>query len=226
MICRPFAIGGGPGGPHAMRGESLGVVARTAVTIAVLAATVRSVEAQEPERVAAAIEAARRGGTVIACRHGVTDHRQRENEMTLRYDDPTTQRRMTTEGERHAASVGAALRTLGVRVTEVTASPMERAWRTAELMFGTPTRDSTWFTRGDKPTTEQLEARRRAVATPVATGNRAIVSHLVTLQSVLTTTGSLEEGDCIVARPTGTGHEVIGQVPWRAWIDAAAAPRR
>jgi hypothetical protein len=104
---------------------------------------------------------------------------------------------------------------------------MERAWRTAELTFGPTTRDSAWHTRGNTPSEAQLAARRRALSTPVAAGgNRAIVSHVVTIRSVLTTRGSLEEGDCIVARPTGTGHEVVGQVPWRAWIAAAAAARQ
>lgn len=178
--------------------------------------------AQQQLETSAAIEAARRGGVVIACRHGITDQRQGENETTLRYDDPTTQRRLTADGERHASAVGEALHALGVRATEVIASPMERAWRTAELMFGSATRDSTWHTRGDTPSDAQVAARRRALATPISGGNRAIVSHVVTLQSVLATRGSLQEGDCIVARPTGTGHEVIGQVPWRAWMDAAA----
>ena len=201
-----------------MRADDL--VARVALVGVIVAALPLTASAQQLET-SAAIEAARRGGVVIACRHGITDQRQDENEMTLRYDDPTTQRRLTAEGERHASAVGDALRTLGVRASEVIASPMERAWRTAELMFGSATRDSTWHTRGNKPSDAKLAARRRALAAPVSNGNRAIVSHVVTLQSVLQTRGSLGEGDCIVARPTVTGHEVIGQVPWRAWVDAA-----
>src|SRR5687768_6596039 len=206
-----------------MRAEIL--VMRVACVGLLYAALPSTAEAQQPET-SAAIAAARRGGVVIACRHGITDQRQDENEMTLRYDDPTTQRRLTPEGERHASAVGEALRALGVRATEIIASPMERAWRSAELMFGAATRDSTWHTRGDKPSDAQLAARRRALATPVPNGNRAIVSHVVTLQSVLETRGSLGEGDCVVARPSGTGHEVIGQVPWRAWIDAARGTRQ
>ena len=195
-------------------------VVRIAAVALMVAASPSAGPAQQLET-AAAIEAARRGGVVIACRHGITDQRQDENEMTLRYDDPTTQRRLTAEGERHASAVGDALRTLGVRASEVIASPMERAWRSAELMFGSATRDSTWHTRGNKPSDAQLAGRRRALSSPVSGGNRAIVSHVVTLQSVLETRGSLGEGDCIVVRPTGTGHEVIGQVPWRAWGEAA-----
>src|SRR5688500_2365430 len=81
-----------------------------------------------------AIEAARAGGVVVACRHGATNQHDPENETTLRYFDPSTQRRLSAEGERQNEAVGAALRRLGVSFGEVIASPMQRARRSAELL--------------------------------------------------------------------------------------------
>lgn len=180
--------------------------------------------AAQPPRapVAAAIDAARKGGVVIACRHGITGSTD-ENEATLRYDDPSTQRRLSGEGERQAASLGRAFRALGVSATEVIASPMDRARRTAELMFGRARLDSAWHTRGEDFTGWKMTARVAALATPVPRGNRVVVSHLGTLGSALPVVrGGLEEGDCVVVRPLGgTRHDVVGVVPWRAWEGAA-----
>ena len=72
------------------------------------------------------IEAARRGGVIIACRHAMTD-RFNEDEATLRYDDPSTQRRLSRRGEWQAEAMGKAFRALEIGVGEVIASPMQRA---------------------------------------------------------------------------------------------------
>jgi broad specificity phosphatase PhoE len=205
-------------------------VRRAATLLLVIAAgavAVRGalVAAQPPG--AAAIEAARRGGVTIVCRHGITDSFS-ENEMTLRYDDPATQRRLSPAGERQADSVGRALRALGVPVTEVVASPMDRAQRTAALMVPDGPRvrlDSAWHTRGESYGGPKLDARAALLATPpsVPRGDRLIVSHVGTINSVIPATrGRLEEGDCVVVRPGGAARfEVVGIVPWRAWLDAA-----
>ena len=154
-----------------------------------------------------------------------------ENETTLRYDDPSTQRRLSPAGERQADSLGRAFRALGVRVAEVVASPMDRARRTGELMLAAPAPDarprvrldSAWHTRGEDFGGWKMTARVEALATPVARGDRLVVSHLGTLGSVLPVVrDGLEEGDCVVVRPRGgTRYEVVGVVPWRAWLDAA-----
>src|SRR5688572_14489516 len=98
---------------------------------------------QGSETAKAAIDAAVKGGVVIACRHGTTNQADPENEATLRYDDPSTQR-LSPEGERQGRAVGEALSRLGVRFSEVIASPMQRARRTAELMAGSVVLDSLW----------------------------------------------------------------------------------
>ena len=171
---------------------------------------------QGGETVAAAIDAARKGGVVIACRHGITNQSDPEDETTLLYDEPSTQRRLSAAGERQGQEVGLAMRELGIRFAEVIASPMQRARRTAELMGGEARLDSLWHTRGDNYEPKRA-ARRFVLGQPVSSGNRLIVSHVGTLTSVLQFRGSMAEGDCAVVRPLGDRYYVIGLVPWAAW---------
>lgn len=172
----------------------------------------------------AAIEAARAGGVIIVCRHGITDSAD-ENEQTLDYADPSTQRRLSREGERQSEALGRAFRELGIKAAEVVASPMQRTRRMAELMFGMVSTDSVWHTRGNNYAA-QRELRRALLSVPVPGGNRVIISHIGTLQSVLPEPNTLEEGDCAVLRPAAASFTVLGRVPWRAWIDVAAHARR
>ena len=178
---------------------------------------------QGSEAVAAAIDAARKGGVVIACRHGITNQSDPEDETTLLYDEPSTQRRLSAAGERQGQEVGLAMRELGIRFAEVIASPMQRARRTAELMGGEARLDSLWHTRGDNYEPKRV-ARRAVLSQPVSNGNRLIVSHVGTLTSVLQFRGSMAEGDCAVVRPLGDRYEVIGLVPWRAWSNHQRRP--
>jgi phosphohistidine phosphatase SixA len=171
---------------------------------------------------AAAIEAARSAGFAIVCRHAITDHSHNEVEP-VNYADSLSQRRLSAEGERQSREMGRALRTLGIPIGDVVASPMHRAWRMAELMFGRTTIDSIWHTNGSDYGGTPLEQRRRVLASLPDSGNRIIISHIGTIGSVLPGTADrLEEGDCVVVRPAATRFDVVGIVPWRAWIRAAS----
>jgi phosphohistidine phosphatase SixA len=177
--------------------------------------------AQQPKG-ALGIEAARHGGVVIACRHAMTNSAD-ENELTLRYDDPSTQRRLSARGERQADALGKAFRALQIPIAEVIASPMERARRTGELAFGQVVMDSTWHTRGDDYGGPKRQRRLEVLGRPVQRGNRVIVSHIGTMYSVLPSIrGELDEGDCVVLRPRGgENYDIVEVVPWRAWLRAA-----
>jgi phosphohistidine phosphatase SixA len=180
-----------------------------------------NVGAQQPKG-ALGIEAARRGGVVIACRHAITESAD-EDEQTLSYDDPSTQRRLSAEGERQAADLGKAFRVLRIAVAEVIASPMQRARRTAELAFGQVRLDSIWHTRGDDYRGPKRQRRSEVLGRPVESGTRVIVSHIGTMYSVLPSIrGELDEGDCVVVRPRGRArYDIIEVVPWRSWLQAA-----
>jgi hypothetical protein len=154
-----------------------------------------------------AIEAARHGGVVIVCRHAITDHSQNEVEP-VNYADSLTQRRLSEEGESQSRALGHALRALGIPI--------------GELMLGSATIDSIWHTNGGDYAGPPLERRRRVLATPPDSGNLFIISHIGTIGSVLPGTADrLEEGDCIVVRPAAPGFDIVGIVPWQAWIRAS-----
>jgi phosphohistidine phosphatase SixA len=180
---------------------------------------VSTIAAQRPAG-EAGIEAARGGGMVIVCRHGITDSRD-ENEHTLRYDDPSTQRLLSAEGEKQAQAMAAAIRRLQIPAAEVIASPMQRARKSAELILGQVRLDSLWHTRGDDYGGPRRELRTAVLQKPVATGNRFIFSHVGTITSVINGVNNLQEGDCIVVRPGAPRFDVVDVIPWRAWLRAA-----
>ncbi len=165
----------------------------------------------------AAVRAARAGGTTLVCRHAATgSFRERE---PVDYADSTTQRLLSRAGERQSRRIGGALQAAGVRIEEVVASPMNRARRTAELMFDrAPRVDPIWHTNGGDYGGAPRAARRRVLAEPPSEGNRLIVSHIGTMRSVLDGLGrDVREGDCVVVRPEGEGYRVEGVVRPEEW---------
>lgn len=199
---------------------------RIALLLLVLAMTGSGRDAAAGQNSAAAIEAARRGGVSIACRHGITDGSQ-SDAAVVRYDDITTQRRLSAEGEAQSIALGRAFRDLHIPAGDVIASPMQRARRMAELMFGRVIIDSIWYTADDNYGGPRRDARARALAESTDGDVRIIISHQVTLLSVLPTArGRLEEGTCVVVRPSGSGFDVVGIVPWNEWIRAAESEQR
>jgi phosphohistidine phosphatase SixA len=159
---------------------------------------------------------------VIACRHAMTE-RFDENEMTLRYDDPATQRKLSPRGEWQSDAMGQAFRALHISIGEIIASPMQRARRMAELAFGPPELDSSWHTRGSDYSGPKRVSREDRLTGSVSGGNRLIVSHLGTMQNAIPEIrGEFQEGDCIVLRPASDRrYDVVGVIPWRRWLNAA-----
>lgn len=187
----------------------------------------RMARGEQGERRAPAIEAARAGGAVILCRHAATgSFRERE---PVDYDDPSTQRRLSEQGRRQSRALGRALRTLGVQLEEVIASPMQRALTTARLIVdgaAPVTVDSVWHTNDGNYGGSHRERRAAALRRAVSTGSRLIVSHIGTMRSVVPDgVGRIGEGDCVVVRPapgvSRDGYDVIGVVTPREWARAA-----
>jgi phosphohistidine phosphatase SixA len=190
--------------------------------LVMITVSVMTVGAQQPAS-APGIQAAVRGGVVVVCRHGITDSAD-EDEKTLRYDDPSTQRRLSAEGERQATDLGKAFRALRVPVIEVIASPMQRARRTGELAFDKVRLDSLWHTRGEDYGGPKHQLRSEVLGRAVPRGTLVIISHIGTIYSVVPSIrGELDEGDCVVVRPRGgTDFDIVAVVPWRAWVQASA----
>lgn len=185
---------------------------------------VHEATAQGSER--EAIRAAIEGGTILVCRHAITNSFSEREPVD--YDEPSTQRQLNREGERQSRRMGEAMVTLGIEIGDLVASPMHRAYRTAELMFDRTVRiDGIWHTNGGPYDGDARDARLRFLAEPVTEGNTLIVSHIGTISSVIPEArGRVGEGDCVVVRPEEGGHELVGIVDWRAWIDATPGPPR
>jgi Histidine phosphatase superfamily (branch 1) len=71
------------------------------------------------------LAALRAGGYILSFRHADTDHSQNDRRMTS-VEDCTTQRNLTDRGRDHARALGEAIRTLGIPIGAVLASPLCR----------------------------------------------------------------------------------------------------
>ena len=79
--------------------------------------------------------ALRAGGFVLYFRHTATDFGQNDEKMTG-FEDCATQRNLTDGGRADARAIGTAIRSLGIPIGDVLASPYCRTRETAELIFG------------------------------------------------------------------------------------------
>ena len=163
------------------------------------------------------MSAAVAGDATLLCRHAATTG-FREVEP-VDYDDPESQRRLSGEGEDQARAMGRAMARRGVRFSEVIASPMERAFRTAELMAGRRAMiQPIWHTNGGSYRGEPLRARREALARSPGAGTRLIVSHIGTIASTVPEArGQMEEGDCAVLEGGADQARLLGFVSWERW---------
>jgi len=84
---------------------------------------------------AGTLSALRAGGYILYFRHTATDFGQNDEKMTG-YEDCATQRNLTDGGRADARAIGAAIRSLGIPIGDVLASPYCRTRETAELIFG------------------------------------------------------------------------------------------
>lgn len=164
-----------------------------------------------------ALAAVGRGGTVLVCRHAKTTSFQEHEPVD--YTDESTQRLLSREGEEQSVAMGRAIMARGIEVSEIIASPMQRARLTAELMFNRPvTIDSSWHTNGSVYPEAPRQRRLDMLGDRPARGNRLIVSHIGTMGSVLPLEGlNVDEGDCVVVQPEHDTFRLIGVVPFEAW---------
>jgi len=173
----------------------------------------------------ALVAALRGGGYVLYFRHTSTDFGQNDDRMTG-YEDCATQRNLTDQGRAEARAIGAELRTLGIPVGDVLASPFCRTMETAQLIFGRAT--ATPAVRGgpaqvDSP--ERYAPLRELLGQRVPVGtNVAIVSHGNPFRAVV---GGpyLAEGEAAVIEPQGrAGFHVVARVRFDAWRSLGTAP--
>ena len=122
-----------------MRSRALRIVLGAgALSLGLLAPTgaVAQQAAAPPLAGADLLAALRAGGHILYFRHADTDHRQVDRGVRL--EDCATQRNLTDAGRDHSRALGEAIRSLGIPIGAVLASPMCRTMETATLFaFGT-----------------------------------------------------------------------------------------
>src|SRR5262245_12751612 len=200
-----------------------------AVTLATGLSAPGDASAQRPAAVplrgAELLTALRGGGYILYFRHADTDHSQNDQRMTS-IDDCSTQRNLTDRGRDHARAIGESIRSLGVPIGSVLASPMCRTVETATLAFGRAEKSMAVREAGPLPPGDpaRFAALRALLSAPVAPGtNTAVVGHAYPYYTLV---GGqyLSEGQADVVRPTGSGFEVVARVGLAEWRALAAVP--
>jgi phosphohistidine phosphatase SixA len=190
---------------------------RTVTTFVAIVLLQFSAQAQAPSTTLtpALLGQLREGGLVVACRHAITSH-DREDRMPVNFEDPSTQRILSPEGEAQARTLGKALAALNIPFGQVLASPFQRTRLTAELLTGRAEIDEALssMSRGN-------DSKLRALMSgPVAAGgNRLLVTHQGLIYRSFTTLkqGSVAEGDCLIVRPKEPIGEVLAQLKPGDW---------
>jgi len=185
----------------------------------------RPARGREPTAGPELLAALRAGGYILYLRHADTDHSQNDERMTS-VEDCTTQRNLTDRGRDHSRAIGEVIRTLGIPIGAVLASPLCRTVETAMLAFGTAQKAPAAREGGPLPpgSAGRFAALRVLLSTPVAPGaNTVIVAHAY---PYFTLVGGqfLSEGEADVVRPRGTDFEVVARVGLRQWRELAATP--
>ncbi len=172
------------------------------------------------------LAALRGGGFILYFRHADADHRQNDTRMRS-VDDCANQRPLTDRGRDHARAIGETIRTLGIPIGSVLASPLCRTLETAILAFGGAERSHAPREAGPAPpgSPERFRALRGLLSTVPATGtNTVIVGHAYPFYSLV---GGqlLEEGEAAVVRPGGAGFEVVARAGLSQWRELGELPR-
>jgi phosphohistidine phosphatase SixA len=166
----------------------------------------------------------RKGGLVIYFRHAATEQSAKDDE-TESLANCSAQRNLSAEGRRQATLIGAAFRSLGIRVGSVTTSPFCRCKDTARLAFGEfSVDDDLYFAIGtDAGTTKRLAdaLRQKLSALPAKGTNAVIVAHSANLREAAGLWPK-PEGTAYVFRPLSDGRfEPLAKVLPQDWVNAA-----
>ena len=166
-----------------------------------------------------------RGGYTIFFRHTSTDF-SRDDVKSRSDDDCDNQRPLTDKGRDEARRIGQDMRSLGIPISEVLASPRCRTVEVAKLAFGnfTIAPEARGGVFREKPVTSYDGLRILLDKGPGAGRNTIIVSHG---NPFYATAGApyLAEGEAAVIKPLGKDFEVIARVRWDGWRALAHADR-
>jgi phosphohistidine phosphatase SixA len=165
----------------------------------------------------ALVEALRAGGLVLLIRHGPAPGTTREPAPWRSSGD----RSPAMAGEEEARMIGKGVHALGIPIGKVIASPSYRARDFAEIAF----RSRPVVAAELRPRHPgHIEAYRRYLMTKPASGNLAVVGHLLTPTTAeISQLRDLAEGHTAVYRPGSNGGKLIALIAPADWSRLAAA---
>jgi phosphohistidine phosphatase SixA len=168
-------------------------------------------------QIPALVEAMRAGGLVLLVRHGPAPGSARDPAPWRSSGD----RGPAMAGEDEARLLGRGVQALAVPIGKVVASPFYRARDFAEIAFGTRAVVAAEL-RPQYP--GHIEAYRRYLMTRPASGNLAVVGHLLTPTTArISQLKDLAEGHTAVYRPGSNGGKLIALIAPADWSRLAAA---
>jgi broad specificity phosphatase PhoE len=175
----------------------------------------------------------RLGGYVIVLRHGATNSEiVGKDPMSNPNWRSSVERQLTEEGRAQAIEIGKGLRDLGIPVSAVVTSPLQRAVDTARLLgFGKVRIDADLGEAGPAVSPDENERRANVLRDLVgfhkaADGNLVIVTHKPNLVEAFGKDWvNVREGEASVFEPdfAGAGYKLIARVPADQWSRLARA---
>ncbi len=198
---------------------------RTAITLLSLAIAL-PVYAEEHHKFTelpgtrALISQLRAGGFVLFMRHGSTDSSKPDQFPLTDLNDCSKQRPLIEEGRQVARFLGETLRRGRIPVDEVYAGPLCRTKETALAAFGNFKVNQKLMTTTNLTTEEKgpyLDELKRLLSSPVAKGNRVLVTHAPNLADLI---GYFPgpEGVIVVFQPMDNGRfNYLATIPPAAW---------
>jgi phosphohistidine phosphatase SixA len=161
-------------------------------------------------------DALRQGGYILYFRHTATDFSQNDERMTG-FEDCANQRNLTDAGRADARAIGDAIRSLGIPIGEVLASPFCRTRETAELIFGRYT-VSTAVRGGPAQNDSGRYDELKVLLTRRVPGkvNLAIASHGNPFAAIVGTP-YLAEGEVAIIEPRDAGFSVVARIRKDEW---------
>lgn len=162
----------------------------------------------------------RQGNFVLLFRHAATDWAQRDADL-VNFADRSAQRNLSDVGRAQADTIGKAVKSLGLHVGAVHASPMYRCRDTAEIAFGRADTTIHLFVKSK----ESRDARVKWLSTPLTDGALLV---LVTHQDPFIPLfrfqrDQLKEGDALLIRPDGSDKwTLVAQISPADWARLAS----
>jgi phosphohistidine phosphatase SixA len=153
------------------------------------------------------IDALREGGYVIVMRHA-SSPRALPDEATANPDNINRERQLDETGRTQAAAMGEAVRSRGIRITEVLSSPTYRAIETARRMGYSEIRPVDELSNeGMRASGEEYTAWLRAnVAVRPDADNRLLITHGPNVSAAFPEyAADMGEGEALVFRPGAAG---------------------